>query len=570
MNVPSAPTQPARPARRTAASAALRVLAALAVAAVVVQTGGQAGAQTSQPPERPTGLSAVSVAHDSVSIAWDDPDDSSITGYKILRRNRGTDAPGVFSTIDADTANALTAYLDATVAASTRYVYRVVAVNSAGESERSGYVNVDTPAEPPSSSSPARPAGLEATSVAHDSVSLSWDDPANNTISGYKILRRNRDTDGPGVFTTINTNTGNADTTYIDATAAALTRYVYRVIAVNTAGGSPQSSYVNVDTPAEPENPDDTDTQPDTQEPVATFAIVEEPPEEEPLIAQQQNEQEPETQRPGNCDGDGGEIFITTMTVGSRVVTSGGVTETQVGFRARGPNQFGSLSSRTFSHDSTTYTITALLWNKNTDQLGRELVLRTDPALPSEGIVLSVADSPAVQARTGIGQSLNYSFGRAHTHEVGMDGAGGWNWQPTLEPEFVEGDRIIVRLLTRDCLNRAGLRPGSAPNIRASVENVDLIAVEWEQHLVREYERFLPNGAALPNLSRYRVELIENYVTVKETKSVGAPSQANVTVSTTLAVPAATEDKIYTIFITPMYGRHEGAQSFGFVYVPTG
>ena len=46
----------------------------------------------SEPPERPTGLTGT-VKHNQVSLTWDDPDDDSITGYQILRRNRDTD-PG--------------------------------------------------------------------------------------------------------------------------------------------------------------------------------------------------------------------------------------------------------------------------------------------------------------------------------------------------------------------------------------------------------------------------------------------------------------------------------------------
>ena len=41
-----------------------------------------------QPPAKPTGLSAAVVSHDAVTLTWDDPQDDSITGYVILRRDR--------------------------------------------------------------------------------------------------------------------------------------------------------------------------------------------------------------------------------------------------------------------------------------------------------------------------------------------------------------------------------------------------------------------------------------------------------------------------------------------------
>ena len=39
------------------------------------------------------GLTAE-VSHNTVTLIWDDPNDDTITGYVILRRNRDTDAEG--------------------------------------------------------------------------------------------------------------------------------------------------------------------------------------------------------------------------------------------------------------------------------------------------------------------------------------------------------------------------------------------------------------------------------------------------------------------------------------------
>ena len=54
----------------------------------------------SEPPAKPTGLSATP-SHDRVVLTWDDPNDDSITGYVILRRNRETDSEGQFTESDA-------------------------------------------------------------------------------------------------------------------------------------------------------------------------------------------------------------------------------------------------------------------------------------------------------------------------------------------------------------------------------------------------------------------------------------------------------------------------------------
>ena len=208
-------------------------------------------------PEAPTGLTTPSVAHDSVALAWDDPGDDSISGYRILRRDAANQPPGTFSTVKQNTGSASTSYTDDTVSAETRYVYRVQAINSQGTSARSGYVNVETPAAP-AQTVPEAPTGLTAPTVSHDGVTLTWNDPDDNSITGYQVLRRSRDRDeyedgeGAAEFVAVVDNTGSSTTSYTDTSVAARTRYVYRVKAVSQHGTSGQSSYVRADTPAAP------------------------------------------------------------------------------------------------------------------------------------------------------------------------------------------------------------------------------------------------------------------------------------------------------------------------------
>ena len=49
-------------------------------------------------PAQPTGLTA-DPAHDQVGLDWDDPNDSTITGYRILRRLPAQDLPGEFAVL---------------------------------------------------------------------------------------------------------------------------------------------------------------------------------------------------------------------------------------------------------------------------------------------------------------------------------------------------------------------------------------------------------------------------------------------------------------------------------------
>ena len=107
---------------------------------------------------------------------------------------------------------------------------------------------------------PARPQGLTG-DMTHDMVTLSWDDPGDDTVTSYQVLRRSRDADtygddqGAPEFAVVAGDTGSADNSYVDSDVEPDTRYVYRTKARNAAGLSDQSSYFNANTPAAPATP---------------------------------------------------------------------------------------------------------------------------------------------------------------------------------------------------------------------------------------------------------------------------------------------------------------------------
>ena len=203
-------------------------------------------AEPSEPPDKPKGLDAT-VAHDSVTLTWDDPGDDSITGYVILRRIPGVDPEGHFDELVANTGTSTTTYTDSTVSAETRYTYRIKAISGAGTSERSRWLHIDTPAAPV----PDRPTGLEAT-ASHGQVVLTWDDPEDDSITGYVILRRVRVNDQGGDFSVLVANTETAATTYTDTTVAASITYTYRIKAINEHGTSERSRWSHIDIPETP------------------------------------------------------------------------------------------------------------------------------------------------------------------------------------------------------------------------------------------------------------------------------------------------------------------------------
>ena len=118
---------------------------------------------------------------------------------------------------------------------------------------------------------PAQPTGLEVTSEDFCSISISWDDPQDDSITGYQVLRRSRDGDsygdgqGSSEFVPVVDDTGEADTEYTDDSVTPETRYVYWVKARNPAGLIERSSFANAETTAVPES-----TSVPTQTPAST------------------------------------------------------------------------------------------------------------------------------------------------------------------------------------------------------------------------------------------------------------------------------------------------------------
>ena len=191
-------------------------------------------------PTTPTGLIATP-SHDQVSLSWDDPQNSSITGYQIWR---GPDANSLAS-IQADTGSTTTTYVDDTVTAETVYHYAVSAINQTGTGDRSGAVSTTTPAAP---QPPAAPTGLQTSGVTHNSIILSWTDPEDTSITGYRVLRGTE----AGKLTAIADDTGSNNVEYTDSTVTAETTYHYAVLAHSQDGNGVQSTTVSTTTPAEP------------------------------------------------------------------------------------------------------------------------------------------------------------------------------------------------------------------------------------------------------------------------------------------------------------------------------
>ena len=113
------------------------------------------------PPAAPTGLIAARIGHSVLTLTWDDPQDDTITGYRVLR---GTEADNL-AVINSDTASNATEYEDDTVAPETAYHYAVLARSANGEGAQSDIISATTPAAPKSKEQPRRSGARQDTPI---------------------------------------------------------------------------------------------------------------------------------------------------------------------------------------------------------------------------------------------------------------------------------------------------------------------------------------------------------------------------------------------------------------------
>ena len=198
---------------------------------------------TPQPrPARPTGLTATP-GDTRVSLAWDDPGDSSITGYRYNQWSNSAwgdweEIPGSGTTTTSFTVENLTN--------GTTYGFAIIAVNEAGPSPSSDVVTA-TPQSPP-----AKPTGLTA-KPGNTRVTLTWDDPGDASITRYQI---NRQTNGLwGAWRDIS-GSGADTTSFIVENLTNGVSYAFAIRAVNSTGpGAPSAPVTATPAATKPDKP---------------------------------------------------------------------------------------------------------------------------------------------------------------------------------------------------------------------------------------------------------------------------------------------------------------------------
>jgi hypothetical protein len=178
-------------------------------------------------PASPSGLTATSVAYNSVTLTWTD-NATNESGYKVERS-----PDGVTFTEIASLGAGATGYADGSVSARSNYYYRVRAYNSAGASGYSNTVTVTTPDVPPQP--PAAPSGVSASNDGDGTALVGWT-PGSSSATSYDVMREKWNSrKSTWTNSTIAATVPASVTSIVDSTGSGTYRYYVRA---SNAGGS--------------------------------------------------------------------------------------------------------------------------------------------------------------------------------------------------------------------------------------------------------------------------------------------------------------------------------------------
>ena len=186
-------------------------------------------------PNAPTGLTATP-GDGQVTLSWDDPGDTTITGYQA-----SSDDGTSYSVIGGSDANTISHTVDY-LTNGTEYSFKVRAVNEAGTGAASAAAN-ETPLI-------AAPKNLGA-EVGDGQVTLGWDDPDNSSISRYQVS-----SNGGTSYSTISGSGASTTSHTVENLTNDGTGYIFAVRAVNGAAAT-VSATPTVTTVAVPAAPTD-------------------------------------------------------------------------------------------------------------------------------------------------------------------------------------------------------------------------------------------------------------------------------------------------------------------------
>lgn len=176
-------------------------------------------------PSTPSGLARTVIDYKSIRLNWNNYTGTG-TDIEIYRSPNGSSSSWTIINTIPKSQNS---YVDTTLLPSTRYYYRLRAINSGNVSTFTSSVNGTTSALPPL---PAAPTNLQLISLSTKSASIQWSDNSNNE-SKFEIFKSIND----GEFSKVATLPANT-TQFTDSSLFAHTKYAFKVLSANVRGGS--------------------------------------------------------------------------------------------------------------------------------------------------------------------------------------------------------------------------------------------------------------------------------------------------------------------------------------------
>ena len=140
-------------------------------------------------PSAPTNLTAEP-RDGSIEIEWDDPDDSSISGYEYCTTTTSGDDCSSWQPISDATATT-TMHTISDLTNGTTYYVRIRALNSAGESGESNQASATPTPDPPDPYAPPTGLALARHATDHDRLELSFTRPSGPDTLEFELYRSN-------------------------------------------------------------------------------------------------------------------------------------------------------------------------------------------------------------------------------------------------------------------------------------------------------------------------------------------------------------------------------------------
>ena len=198
---------------------------------------------------RPGGVRATSGIKQIV-VTWNASTDSQLQGYNIYRSTRSDQGYSRLTGVEnTPFTTGQTTYIDSGLTGGATFFYRVSAVASDGESDRSSFVGATVQSD---NRGPAAPTFVEGTPVTGDpeQLRITWKAPTTDSnganltgLDSYLIYRSSSST---GQFTLVG---NSAATSFVDTGLTAQTTYFYQVEAADSDGNvSPRSTTISATT----------------------------------------------------------------------------------------------------------------------------------------------------------------------------------------------------------------------------------------------------------------------------------------------------------------------------------